>query len=118
MRKPTGVTKCTLPNCERPHDGKGLCGNHAYTERKYNLSREQTLALHLGVCDVCGERDKDRELAVDHDHGCCPGKESCGNCVRGFLCSPCNLALGLMRDDPDRLRTAASYIEKSISASV
>lgn len=33
--------------------------------------------------------------------------------VRGLLCNTCNLALGLMADDPARLRAAADYIERA-----
>lgn len=43
-------------------------------------------------------------LAVDHNHR--TGK------VRGLLCNACNLSIGKMRDDPTRLRAAATYLEK------
>lgn len=47
-----------------------------------------------GVCGICGNTERERRLSIDHDHRCCPGKKSCGRCVRGLLCMRCNLALG------------------------
>lgn len=57
-------------------------------------------------CRVCGEEDI---LVVDHDHGCCPSKKTCGKCVRGLLCAHCNRLLGLMGDNVDEVvrRTSA-----------
>lgn len=49
---------------------------------------------------------------TDHDHSCCSGVKSCGKCVRGLLCRPCNSALGHFKDSPDVLRAAANYIEE------
>lgn len=50
---------------------------------------------------------------VDHDHGCCPGQRSCGKCIRGLLCSECNLGLGKFRDDPERLCAALAYLRSA-----
>jgi hypothetical protein len=36
--------------------------------------------------------------------------------VRGFICNPCSLSLGLMKDNPEFLRAAADYLEADIAA--
>lgn len=59
------------------------------------------------VCAICGGVNHNgRRLSVDHDHQT--------NEIRGLLCNPCNLAIGWMRDDPNRLRSAASYLERTM----
>lgn len=54
------------------------------------------------VCEVC-EESSDRKLAFDHCHD--------NGHFRGWLCHKCNLALGLMRDNPALLKKLAGYIE-------
>jgi hypothetical protein len=51
-------------------------------------------------------------LVVDHDHQCCPGGNSCGLCVRGLVCESCNLAAGMIQDDPGRARSLAAYLDR------
>lgn len=56
---------------------------------------DRVLAEQGGHCASCDAvPTADRRLAWDHDHTCCPGKVTCGNCVRGLLCPKCNLLLG------------------------
>ena len=55
-----------------------------------------------GVCAICYEPAEGR-LYVDHDH-------ETGE-VRGLLCRDCNSALGLLRDNTDRMRSAIKYLE-------
>lgn len=66
--------------------------------RKFNLTEEDYAALLDAFgekCGICGEEPKDGEvLAIDHDHSCCAGSKSCGQCVRGLLCLICNLRYG------------------------
>lgn len=64
-------------------------------------------AAQQGKCAICQKQETAwprKNLAVDHDHN--TGK------IRALLCTACNMAIGLMRDDPDRLRSAANYLEK------
>jgi hypothetical protein len=69
-------------------------------------------------CVVCDTYIADK-FVVDHDHSCCPPAENakgrtrktCGNCVRGFLCGPCNRGIGLLKEDKDILMNAIKYLE-------
>lgn len=66
-----------------------------------------------GCCAICrrAERSIDprtgavRRLAVDHCHST--------NKIRGLLCSHCNRALGLLRDDPGLLQKAIDYLKEN-----
>lgn len=51
-------------------------------------------------CAICGQPKE----VLDHDHST--------GAVREPLCNNCNRTLGLMADDPARLRAAADYLEK------
>lgn len=62
-------------------------------------------------CAICA-RDIRGRYTVDHDHACCPGRKSCGRCVRGFLCDRCNLGLGAFEDSPRTLRAAIDYLTR------
>jgi hypothetical protein len=87
------------------------------TRRAYRLKNtygmtveqyESMLDEQDGRCAICRS---DRPggprtpiFTVDHDHD--TGR------VRGLLCSSCNRALGLLRDDPEVLRLAIGYLER------
>lgn len=59
---------------------------------------------HNGLCDVCAQPDGTyKRLAIDHCHHT--------GAFRGLLCGRCNKAIGLMSDEPERLRRAAGYLE-------
>ena len=42
------------------------------------------------ICKIAFKSLKRKGPNVDHDKKCCPGKKSCGKCVRGFICFNCN----------------------------
>ena len=77
--------------------------NSAYWLRAYGMPREgvdEMRAKQSNRCALCAERDPGH---LDHDHA--------SGGVRALLCQRCNVALGLLRDDPDLMRAAAEYIE-------
>lgn len=58
------------------------------------------ILAHSGACDSCGG-----EPARHIDHCHTSGR------YRGYLCKGCNQAAGLLRDDPERCRALAAYLE-------
>ncbi|HEY5409466.1 MAG TPA: endonuclease domain-containing protein [Caulobacteraceae bacterium] len=89
--------------------GKKLAYNRRnHDERKYGDPdiRAKLLSLQGGVCAGCGSPDPEhsRGWQVDHCHET--------NVVRSVLCHPCNTALGLLKENADRIRRLAAYAEK------
>lgn len=97
------------PVCKR-------CDAPARQAARYGLTVEE-VAARLDEqgrrCAICGisANVAERAFAVDHNHACCPGRTTCGQCVRGLLCHSCNLALGGFKDDVGLLRKAVAYLE-------
>ena len=96
---------------ERNIDKARACarrGQHRYHIKKlYGMTGEEYNHLYNlrdGCCWICGrhQRALKKRLCVDHD-------QTTG-LVRGLLCSQCNTALGLFRDDPEILKKAISYV--------
>lgn len=91
--------------------------------RYFGITMDQfnaKLASQGGGCAICktqGPEDKKRFFAVDHDHSCCPGKSSCGQCIRAILCRGCNNGLGCFRDNVTVMAEAIAYVERFASMS-
>lgn len=85
--------------------------------RKYGLTPAAVEAMlsEQGGCAICGSREPNgKNWEIDHDHGCCSTESKCcGRCIRGVLCGPCNRGLGQFRDNPDTLRAAIAYLERT-----
>ena len=95
--------------CMRCHRSEQLVRSYGITMDEY----ERMLEEQGGACRICKRTNENgRELSVDHDHSCCPGRTSCGRCVRGLLCNRCNIGLGYFREDIACLRAAAEYLSK------
>lgn len=65
------------------------------------------LHQQMGRCAICTGLPDNKGLLVDHDH-------STGD-VRGLLCRPCNSGIGMLGDDLARLRSAVSYLERTVA---
>ena len=82
---------------------------HIQRERDLNKSfwtldlYEKTCKKQRQRCAICRKRVKGN-LTADHDHK--------SNTPRGLLCSPCNFALGLLKDKSKLVEAAAVYLRK------
>lgn len=88
---------------------KVLKSRRASVLKKYGMSVDEyadMLEQQRGVCAicecVCASGDS---LCVDHCHDT--------GAVRGLLCTNCNKALGLFKDDANFLRKAVAYLLKA-----
>lgn len=101
-----------MPESVDPMSVKARSGN-------YNVDSEWLRALLLaGRCELCGKQSDN--LLIDHDHRCCTAAASCGDCVRGVVCSGCNLRLGRFdnghrRIDADWLKKANPYLTRELN---
>ena len=89
------------------------CVRNTARKSKYNIDASQYLAKTGYQCPICCRPIDEKSSDVDHDHACCPGDNSCGECVRGMLCRQCNRGLGFFEDNTERLINAVKYIEQS-----
>lgn len=84
------------------------CRSVQRQEQTYNLSEQQLgemLEAQNFGCAICATRVPGGmgTWHVDHDHRCCPGKRSCGACVRGLLCYQCNVSLCRIERNYERI---------------
>lgn len=88
-----------------------------FLKRRYGISIDrynEMLAEQGGCCAICAKAERNEingrvlALAIDHDHTT--------GAVRALLCSACNTALGLFRDDPALLGVAIAYLHKHLDA--
>lgn len=84
-------------------------------QNKYGISVEQfnvMLVEQNGVCAICEQVEQSidprtntvRTLAVDHCH--VTGR------IRGLLCSHCNRAVGLLKENIKVMKSMISYLER------
>lgn len=84
---------------------KGKANSHRKRLARYGLTAQEFEDLTRasnGLCDSCKTRVG---TSIDHDHK--TGK------VRGFLCSQCNTALGLLGDNSDMIQRLLMYSQQA-----
>ena len=79
-------------------------------KRGYRLSpakRAEMMHRQQNRCAIClrTELEVGQPFVVDHCHSTLR--------VRGLLCTPCNVALGFLRDDTDRVWRAFAYLNNA-----
>jgi hypothetical protein len=75
----------------------------------YGLTKEQWEAAFMAQgqkCAGCGTPTPSSKRGWCTDHCHATGK------FRGIVCLQCNVALGMAKDDPERLRRLAVYLEE------
>ena len=101
--------KVSAYNKKRPKNAEARRRHHL--KKTYGLSLEeynQKLVTQNGVCAICKQpelsirRGSYKSLDVDHNH-------ETGE-IRGLLCSACNAALGLLKEDAQRIESLLAYL--------
>lgn len=105
LREPEGYKRRARERTER----LGLDGMRDYNlQRNYGISLSEFNRMREeqgNKCAICRADKPGGPGAwhVDHDHET--------RAVRGLLCQGCNIGIGCLGDNPDRIRAAAEYVE-------
>lgn len=104
----TWLSKWRARNPEKValHTFTRICKRHHLTTQEYYAILER----QGNVCALCQLPAQGEKLVIDHDHSCCPGHFSCGECIRGLIHNNCNKALGFLGDDPEKAKLAQLYL--------
>lgn len=94
--KKAGNWKCKVAKDEQ----RGYGGGQGKYVHKQRTERMNLLALQGPCCLICN--DEMKRPVYDHDHET--------GAFRGYLCTNCNVGLGMFKDDPETLRAAAAYL--------
>ena len=110
------IRRALARNKVRSHEIKEYNKHYRFIRHGTTLKAcEEMLKAQNFLCAACKEPLENlSEARIDHDHKCCPGVFSCGKCIRGLLHSQCNTALGLLSEDPEKIRQVADYIEHTL----
>ena len=80
---------------------------HYHLKRRYGIGADEVqlmLDAQKWRCLICAAGLTAKTAHVDHDHAT--------GAVRGILCFNCNIAIGQVEDDEDRLAAAMAYVAR------
>lgn len=100
----TGRLRCPIPGCKRPQEVKGLCVKHSKMTNRYGVTVNDLMEIWKDPKCSNPRCLNTTRLHMDHDHT--SGK------FRALLCSGCNSALGLLREDAERISGLREYLER------
>lgn len=114
---------CPVHNCGRIKIKKSLvCKRCNQLAWRYSISPETVKLMFEPDNFKCSNKacGVSKNLHMDHSHLCCPpgsfpqtSKVSCGDCVRGWLCRMCNLALGKLQENPRIIQGLLDFLRES-----
>lgn len=90
------------PEAAARKDAQRLLKRTGFTAETLQMTLE-VQGHHCAICPTDLRTLRRRDWHADHCHT--SGRP------RGVLCGPCNMALGLFKDDPERLKAAIAYLE-------
>lgn len=112
------ATDIRLKNQNKPLSEK----RESWLRRRYGKTPkwfDETLAVQGNACACCGNSEPGKKgWQIDHDHSCCDvpqGRKICGKCIRGIVCSRCNLAFGVVNDSPELLDKMKNYLKANLT---
>jgi hypothetical protein len=110
-RRGCTLETCAIVGCERAQYANAMCNTHDARAGKYKLTVIQLqMLLLVDECPVCHDEITEATGAIDHDHTCCPGSRTCGNCIIGILCQRCNAGIGYFTNHPGVMMSAIEYL--------
>lgn len=103
------------PDRAAQQDRRGNLRRHGITPEQFDALLEQ----QDGRCAICrNEVDSEKRgpfgvLCIDHDHHCCDKVGSCGKCIRGLICTPCNVTVAWVEQYGEKgIEQLLLYLEK------
>jgi len=92
---------------------------HLRSRYNITLGDQERMLKEQDGCAICHTWSYGkRAWAIDHDHSCCSGRSSCGDCVRGVLCTQCNTMIAMAHDDIDTLLRAVDYLQANVKRTI